>query len=91
MKTKKEIKLVKNFVTLVCKKCGLVARGFNDERNKCAICSKKSWRKCVLDERVKKSKIPNYEEAFSILMEYWDSLPDEAKKDINKELKRCGL
>ena len=30
-------------------------------------------------------------EAYNILMEYFDSLPDEEKTDIDKRLKRCGL
>ena len=34
---------------------------------------------------------PNYKEAFNILMEYWDSLPDEEKVDIDKRLKEVGV
>lgn len=33
---------------------------------------------------------PDYEAGFDILMEYWDSLPDEAKVDIDKQLKEVG-
>jgi len=33
----------------------------------------------------------NYKKAYCILMEYWDSLPDEEKDDINKRLRECGL
>lgn len=32
-----------------------------------------------------------YQRAYNIFMEYWDNLPDEEKKDIDKRLKRCGL
>lgn len=34
---------------------------------------------------------PNYKEAYNILMEYWDSLPDEEKNIIDQKLKDCGL
>lgn len=33
-----------------------------------------------LDDNIK------YEMAYRVLLNYWDSLPDQAKKDINKEL-----
>ena len=34
---------------------------------------------------------PDYKKAYNILMEYWDSLPEEQKKSINRELKAVGL
>ena len=34
---------------------------------------------------------PNYKEAFNIIMNYWDSLPDEEKPKINRKLKKVGL
>lgn len=34
---------------------------------------------------------PNYEKGYHILMEYWDSLPDEEKHDIDARLKKAGL
>ena len=36
-------------------------------------------------------KLPDYERAYCILMEYWDSISDEEKPRVDKELKRCGL
>jgi len=33
----------------------------------------------------------SYKEAYYILMEYWDSLPDEEKPDIDKRLIKLGL
>lgn len=33
----------------------------------------------------------SYKKAYEILMEYWDSLPDEEKPRIDKELKKAGL
>jgi len=33
---------------------------------------------------------PNYKEAYNILMEYWDFLPDEEKVDIDKRLTEVG-
>ena len=32
-----------------------------------------------------------YQHGFDILMEYWDSLPDEQKPDIDRRLKEIGL
>lgn len=32
-----------------------------------------------------------YKEAYYILMEYWDSLPDEEKPDIDRRLKKLGI
>ena len=35
---------------------------------------------------------PDYKKAYEILMEYWDSLPDEEKPKINERLKLdCGM
>ena len=34
---------------------------------------------------------PDYKAAYDILMEYWDSLPDEQKPDIDRRLKEVGL
>jgi len=33
----------------------------------------------------------NFEQGYHILMEYWDSLPDEEKPKIDKQLKELGL
>lgn len=32
-----------------------------------------------------------YYKAYNILMEYWDSLPDEEKPKIHKQLEEIGL
>ena len=32
-----------------------------------------------------------YRQAYDILMDYWDLLPEEALKDIHKELAKIGL
>ena len=32
----------------------------------------------------------NYRKGFNILMEYWDSLPDEEKADIDRRLTEVG-
>lgn len=34
---------------------------------------------------------PDYKKGFNILMNYWDSLPDEEKEGISKELDEVGL
>lgn len=41
----------------------------------------------------KPSKIvkPDYEKAYNILIEYFDSIADEEKPKVDKLLKRCGL
>jgi hypothetical protein len=38
-----------------------------------------------------KNKQLDYKKAYNILMDYWDSLPDEEKKKIDKRLKECNL
>ena len=38
-----------------------------------------------------KRKKEDYKEGFNILMEYWDSLPDEEKPEIDERLKKVGL
>tara|TARA_R110000751_G_scaffold181523_2_gene288207 strand:+ start:257 stop:388 length:132 start_codon:yes stop_codon:yes gene_type:complete len=42
-------------------------------------------------KKMRKTKMIDYKEAYNILMEYWDSLPDEEKEDIDRRLKKCGL
>ena len=36
-------------------------------------------------------KKPNYEKAYDILMDYWDSLPDDEKAYIDNRLKEVGV
>tara|TARA_R110002020_G_scaffold81097_1_gene201767 strand:+ start:584 stop:718 length:135 start_codon:yes stop_codon:yes gene_type:complete len=36
-------------------------------------------------------ELHKYQTALGILMEYWDSLPDEEKPKIDKRLKEMGL
>lgn len=33
----------------------------------------------------------NYKKAYHILMEFFDSIPDEEKQNVDKRLKGCGL
>jgi hypothetical protein len=33
----------------------------------------------------------NYKKAYYILIEYFDSISDEEKKEVDRELKKCGL
>ena len=45
-------------------------------------------------EHVKQEELkfePDYKAGFYILMEYWDSLPDEEKIHIDERLKEVGL
>ncbi len=46
----------------------------------------------MLGEMIKwRMKMTDYKKAYNILMEYWDSLPDEEKEDIDKRLTECGV
>lgn len=48
--------------------------------------------KTIIQEDLKiKTKTQNYQEGFNILMEYFDSLPDEEKPKIDKRLKKLNL
>lgn len=43
-------------------------------------------------EKMRQLLPPDYEKAYLYLMEYWDSLPDEQKPEIDKYLREeCGL
>jgi hypothetical protein len=42
-------------------------------------------------EEVKKEDINRYEKAFNILMKYFDSINDEEKPKVDKQLKKLGL
>ncbi len=53
------------------------------------ICAGKSF--FLTDEQIKKYVNPNYKKGFDILMEYWDSIDDEQKEDVDKRLKELGL
>lgn len=33
----------------------------------------------------------NYKKAYNVLMDYFHSLPDEDKEEINSRLEECGL
>ena len=33
----------------------------------------------------------NYKKAFSVLLEYWEFIPDLEKNTVDKKLKGCGL
>ena len=37
------------------------------------------------------AKKPDYKKGFEILIDYWDSLPDEESDNINMKLKAVGL
>ena len=47
--------------------------------------------KLIEESKASEDKIPDYKKGFNILMEYWDSLPDEEKDIINLKLKEVGL
>lgn len=39
---------------------------------------------------MKKSNKPDFKRAYNILMDYWDSFPDDKKEEIDIQLKECG-
>jgi len=45
----------------------------------------------VLIALLQKYKAPDYARAYNILVNYFDSIPNEDKKQVNKDLKECGL
>ena len=44
----------------------------------------------VDEEKIKESKI-DYEKAYWIMADYFDSISDEEKPEVDKKLKECGL
>jgi len=44
-----------------------------------------------MDKRELMEELHKYQTALGILMEYWDSLPDEEKPKIDKRLKELEL
>ena len=34
---------------------------------------------------------PDYKKAFSVLLEYWEFIPDLEKNTVDEKLKECGL
>ena len=56
----------------------------------CLDCGLKT--KTIIQENINfSSKKPDYKEGFNLLMEYWESLPDEEKPKIDKKLKQLGI
>lgn len=45
----------------------------------------------VLLALLQKQKAPDYARAYNILMDYFDSIPEEDKQQVDKDLKECGL
>ena len=41
--------------------------------------------------KTKAELFENYFEAYNILMEYWDSIPDEEKHEVHARLEKLGL
>ncbi|MEK6888481.1 MAG: hypothetical protein AABW80_00050 [Nanoarchaeota archaeon] len=37
------------------------------------------------------NSLPNYEEGFNVLMDYWDFIPIEDRHQVDKKLKKFGL
>ena len=37
------------------------------------------------------TKQPDFRKAYNVLMDYWDYFPEDARPEIDKRLKACGL
>ena len=48
---------------------------------------------CELEEKLKKARNEkaNFKKAYNILMEYWDSLPEDEREEVHKKLLKCGV
>jgi len=57
--------------------------------NNIELCSKEYFFE-KLDEALENIN-PNYEKGYGILNEYFDSISDEEKEEVDKRLKECGL
>ena len=42
----------------------------------------------ALEQQNKKNQ---FEKGFNLLMDYWESIPDEEKEDLHKQLSKLGL
>ncbi|RLF42421.1 MAG: hypothetical protein DRN17_07855 [Thermoplasmata archaeon] len=87
---------------VVCNVCGEKVVFYRDSEHKSSIeidkafddwFNEQGW---VLQEDGKTLcrhcfELKRYKGAFDILMEYWNSLPDEAKPEIDKMLKELGV
>ena len=51
----------------------------------------KSYRTEIEAWKTKAELFENYFEAYNILMEYWDSIPDEEKHEVHERLERLNL
>lgn len=60
-----------------------------DERK--IIINEISRRKFNADLKLARDELDKYKRAYEILMQYWDSLPDEEKPKIDEELRGIGI
>lgn len=94
------MKTKEGFVCVLCKKHSL---GWGDKKEFgnnpeplasegecCGDCDRTK----VIPERMRNRELaqkPNYKKGFRILIEYFDSIPDEEKSKVNKKLIEVGL
>lgn len=45
----------------------------------------------ILEKYAMEKESPKYKEGFRVLIEYFDSISDEEKPDVDKQLKELGL
>ena len=64
-----------------------IEENIQDEGRTLKLFVKGELKKSMIDKLENKS---DYKKAYNILMDYWDSFPDEEKEDIDEKLKECG-
>jgi len=64
-----------------------IEENIQDEGRTLKLFVKGELKKSMIDKLENKS---DYKKAYNILMDYWDSFPDEEKEDIDERLKECG-
>lgn len=50
----------------------------------CAACARESTRRITIIE-------PNYKDAYDLLMEYWDCIPENEREELHAKLEALGV
>lgn len=64
---------------------------FNRIEQELLLLNTKEEKHKTLNLLLQNHKYPNYQEAYNILMELWESYTPEEQKEIDKRLKKVGL
>lgn len=74
---------IKEFEYVGSKEAAICVRWWNDEDEK--------WVYLRGNIEETDEEEPNYKEAYDLLMDHWDSIPDEDKEQLSKRLEALGL